>query len=83
MNGFSYRHVDVSDCGRYLIVCPQEDCRDNLLYFADLSKLSKDTGISAKLDLTQVVYKFSHDYEARIQYILNVILNVINGWVEW
>ena len=64
---FSYRHVDVSDCGRYLIVCPQEDCRDNLLYFADLAKLSKDTGISAKLDLTQVVYKFSHDYEVRIK----------------
>jgi hypothetical protein len=58
-----FRHVDISDCGQYLIVCPQEDCRDNLVYFADLNKLSKDSGISGRLDLTQVVYKFSHDYE--------------------
>lgn len=55
--------MEVSDCGRYLVVCPQEDCRDNLVYFSDLSALDPAKGISGKLDLTQVVFEFKHDYE--------------------
>ena len=58
-----FRHVDVSDCGRYLIVCPQEDCRDNLVFFTDLTEATKDGEITEKLELTQLVYQFKHDYE--------------------
>ena len=67
INGFSigFRHVDVSDCGKYLVVCPQEDCRDNLVYFAELHKISKETGITGRLELKQVIYQFKHDYEVR------------------
>ena len=60
-----FRHVDVSDCGKYLVVCPQEDCRDNLVYFAELHKLSKEIGITGRLELKQVIYQFKHDYEVR------------------
>ena len=63
---FIFRHVNVSDCGEYLIVCPQEKCRDNLVYFSNLSKATVDGGIKSKLELTQVVYKFEHDYEVII-----------------
>ncbi|XP_050674292.1 prolyl endopeptidase isoform X2 [Leptidea sinapis] len=52
--------AEVSDCGRYLIVTPVKDCRDNLLFFADLSKHPE---ISGKLPLTQIVHKFEADYE--------------------
>ncbi|XP_048489246.1 prolyl endopeptidase [Plutella xylostella] len=52
--------AEVTDCGKYLIVSPVKDCRDNLLYFADLGK-SPD--ISGKLPLTQIVFKFEADYE--------------------
>ncbi|CAG9117847.1 unnamed protein product [Plutella xylostella] len=45
--------AEVTDCGKYLIVSPVKDCRDNLLYFADLGK-SPD--ISGKLPLTQIVF---------------------------
>lgn len=60
-----FRHVDVSDCGKYLVVCPQEDCRDNLVYFAELHKISKESGITGRLELKQVIYQFKHDYEVR------------------
>ncbi|KPJ14629.1 hypothetical protein RR48_04489 [Papilio machaon] len=52
--------AEVSDCGRYLLVSPVRDCRDNLLYFADLSKHPEITGL---LPLTQIVHKFEADYE--------------------
>ena len=51
---------EVSDCGRYLIVTPVKDCRDNLLFFADLSKTPD---IAGKLQLTQIVHEFEADYE--------------------
>jgi hypothetical protein len=41
-------------------VAPVRDCRDNLLYFADLSK---HPNIDGKLPLTQIVHKFEADYE--------------------
>ncbi|XP_045492001.1 prolyl endopeptidase [Colias croceus] len=52
--------AEVSDCGRYLLVSPVRDCRDNLLYFADLAKHPE---INDKLPLTQIVHKFEADYE--------------------
>ncbi|XP_073958330.1 prolyl endopeptidase isoform X3 [Choristoneura fumiferana] len=52
--------AEVTDCGRYLIVSPVKDCRDNLLFFADLSKQAE---INGKLPLTQLVFKFEADYE--------------------
>ncbi|XP_052739442.1 prolyl endopeptidase [Bicyclus anynana] len=52
--------AEVSDCGRYLLVSPVKDCRDNLLFFADLSKTPQ---IDGKLPLTQIVHKFEADYE--------------------
>lgn len=54
--------ADVSDCGKYLIVCPQQDCRDNLVFFADLTEPMK-TGLKSKLELTQLVSKFEADYD--------------------
>ncbi|CAL8082960.1 unnamed protein product [Orchesella dallaii] len=53
--------AEVSDCGNYLIVTPQQDCRDNLVFFADLSEPLK-TGLNKKLTLTPVVTKFEADY---------------------
>ena len=50
----------MSDCGRYLLVCPAQDCRDNLVYFADMEALAN--GIDGKINLTQVVFKLEHDY---------------------
>ncbi|XP_038208448.1 prolyl endopeptidase [Zerene cesonia] len=52
--------AEVSDCGRYLLVSPVRDCRDNLLFFADLSKHPE---IDGKLPLTQIVHQFEADYE--------------------
>ncbi|XP_047020636.1 prolyl endopeptidase isoform X1 [Helicoverpa zea] len=52
--------AEVTDCGKYLIVSPVKDCRDNLLFYADLSK---QPDISGKLHLTQIVHKFEADYE--------------------
>ncbi|CAK1601726.1 unnamed protein product [Parnassius mnemosyne] len=54
--------AEVSDCGRYLVVSPVRDCRDNLLFFADLAALpaAQPTGL---LPLTQIVHKFEADYE--------------------
>lgn len=52
--------AEVTDCGKYLIVSPVKDCRDNLLFFADLTK---NPEINGKLPLTQIVHKFEADYE--------------------
>jgi len=53
--------TSISQCGKYLIVSTQEDCRDNLIFITDLSKLGEE-GITGKLELTQVVYQLKHDY---------------------
>ncbi|XP_071518101.1 prolyl endopeptidase isoform X2 [Panulirus ornatus] len=52
----------VTDCGSYLLACPREGCRDNLVYFASLPE-----NIATKLELTCIVDKFDSDY----QYITN------------
>ncbi|PSN45880.1 Prolyl endopeptidase [Blattella germanica] len=54
--------AEVSDCGQWLIITSQKDCRDNLLYFCDLNSLP-DKKISGKVNLTQVVHKLEADYE--------------------
>lgn len=71
--------AEVSDCGRYLIVSPVKDCRDNLLFFADLSKYPQ---INGKLELTQFVFKFEADYEVSkfIRVYSNVTLSSIGPW---
>ncbi|XP_046416785.1 prolyl endopeptidase [Neodiprion fabricii] len=57
--------AEVSDCGNWLIVMPLKDCKDNLVYFAELKPGTK---ISGKLPLTKVVDKLDADYE----YITNL-----------
>jgi prolyl oligopeptidase len=52
----------VSDCGQWLIITPQKDCRDNLVFFCDLKSLP-DNKVSGKVSLTQVVNKLEADYE--------------------
>jgi len=53
--------AEVSDCGRWLMVMPRKLCKDNLLYFTDLSQLPN--GIEGILPLTQVVFKLEADYD--------------------
>ncbi|XP_059480155.1 prolyl endopeptidase isoform X2 [Neocloeon triangulifer] len=58
--------AEVSDCGNYLLITPQKDCRDNLLYFTDIGSL--EDGPRGPLTLHQIVEKFEADYE----YVTNV-----------
>jgi hypothetical protein len=65
-----FRGAEVSDCGQWLIVMPQKDCRDNLIFFCDLKSLP-DNKISGKVNLTQVVHKLEADYEVMaLMYLL-------------
>lgn len=57
--------ADVSHCGRWLIVTPRRDCKDNTLYFADLNELPGGK-VTGKLSLTPVITKFEADYEVWI-----------------
>jgi len=67
----------VSDCGRWLIIIPRLDCRDNLLLFGDLKTLP-DNEISGKVNLTQVVHKFEADYQViLILCLLKIIKELI------
>jgi len=50
--------IAVTDDGKYAVVSTHEECRDNLVYIADLS----NGQISGKLNLTQIVYELKHDY---------------------
>ncbi|CAG0897700.1 unnamed protein product [Darwinula stevensoni] len=54
----------VSDCGQYLFVTPHKDCRDNLLYFADLTAQcgGPGKGPTGPITLTPVVTKFEADF---------------------
>jgi len=74
----------VSECGNYLIITPQKDCRDNLLYFADIGSL-KD-GPQGPLTLHQIVDRFEADYEVPIQKIklfLNAIILFLVHYKCW
>lgn len=50
----------VSDCGKYLILSVVKDCRDNLVFYADLENNGE---IDGKVQLTQIVFHFESDYE--------------------
>ncbi|XP_026669731.1 prolyl endopeptidase isoform X1 [Ceratina calcarata] len=52
--------AQVSDCGKWLIITPVKDCRDNLVYFTELKPGMQ---LNEKLQLTQVVDKLEADYE--------------------
>lgn len=54
----SSRGAEVSDCGQYLIITTQQDCRDNLLYYAPLPE-----HVNSKIDLTCIIDTFEADYE--------------------
>lgn len=56
----------MTDCGKYLIVSPVKDCRDNLLFYADLTKQPE---LNGKLHLTQIVHKFEADYEVHLKFL--------------
>lgn len=72
-----FRGAKVSDCGRWLIIIPRLDCRDNLLLFGDLKTLP-DNEISGKVNLTQVVHKFEADYQViLILCLLKIIKELI------
>lgn len=59
---FLYRSGTVSDCGNYLILTVIKDCRDNLVFFANLQKTGE---IRGKLSITPIVTKFESDYDVR------------------
>lgn len=54
--------ASLSDCGRYMFVTTSQDCKYNLLYFADLHISAKD-GITGLIPLTQIVSEFEADYD--------------------
>ncbi|XP_032595558.1 prolyl endopeptidase isoform X2 [Drosophila grimshawi] len=55
----------VSDCGKYLILAIVKDCRDNIIYYADLKPGEE---IVSELDVKIIVDKFESDYD----YVTNV-----------
>ncbi|XP_033235755.1 prolyl endopeptidase [Drosophila pseudoobscura] len=50
----------VSDCGLYLILAIVKDCRDNIVYYADLEPGKE---INSKLNIKKIVEKFEADYD--------------------
>ncbi|XP_055383849.1 prolyl endopeptidase-like [Condylostylus longicornis] len=60
----------VSDCGKYLILNVVKDCRDNMVYYADLEK---EGHITKNLTIYPIINEFEADYE----YITNNGLNMI------
>lgn len=54
--------AEVSECGKYLLILPQQDCRDNLVFFTEISEQMQN-GFSTKLELTPVVTSFEADYD--------------------
>ena len=54
--------AEVSDCGRYLVICIREGCDPvNRLYFTDLTTLPD--GINGILPYVKVVDNFDAEYE--------------------
>ncbi|XP_017099168.2 prolyl endopeptidase [Drosophila bipectinata] len=50
----------VSDCGKYLILAIVKDCRDNIVFYADLQPGEE---INSKLNVKKIVEKFEADYD--------------------
>lgn len=63
---FRCRSGTVSDCGDYLILTVIKDCRDNLVFFANLKKAGE---IRSKLPITPIVTKFEADYDVRKSFV--------------
>ncbi|XP_065202528.1 prolyl endopeptidase-like [Planococcus citri] len=53
--------VNLSDCGKYLIITPSDNDDHNLIYIADLEKINYE--IKGKLDLIPIVTKMEAIYE--------------------
>lgn len=71
------RSGTVSDCGNYLILTVIKDCRDNLVFFANLQKAGE---IRGKLPITPIVTKFEADYDVR--YRLCCFDQSNRNWIE-
>lgn len=56
----------VSDCGKYLILAIVKDCRDNIIYYADLIPGEE---IKSEFNVKIVVDKFESDYDVSIDII--------------
>ncbi|XP_058803391.1 prolyl endopeptidase [Phymastichus coffea] len=52
--------AEVTDCGRWLIVSPQLECQDNMVFF---TKLNPNEEIKGKLKLTEVIGTLEADYD--------------------
>jgi len=48
--------AEVTDCGNYLIVLPQQECRDNMVYFADLVDRTNQEWVEGTIDLDASYY---------------------------
>lgn len=57
---FLFSQSVVSDCGKYLILAIVKDCRDNIIYYADLKP---GEPIVSELDVKIIVDKFESDYD--------------------
>ena len=62
---YFFSGAEVSDCGRYLVICIREGCDPvNRLYFTDLTTLPD--GITGLLPYVKVVDNFDAEYEVSI-----------------
>lgn len=62
----------MTDCGTHLIVTTEQDCRDNLVFYAPFP-----TTIDAKIPLTCVISVFEADYEVSLG--VEVVSQVFEG----
>jgi len=60
---FTFSQTVVSDCGKYLILAIVKDCRDNIIYYADLIP---GEDIKSELDVKVIIDKFESDYDVSI-----------------
>lgn len=57
----------VSDCGKYLILAIVKDCRDNIIYYADLIPGEE---IKSELNVKVIVNKFESDYDVSTNLVI-------------
>lgn len=57
----------VSDCGNYLILAIVKDCRDNIIYYADLIPGEE---IKSELNVKVIVNKFESDYDVSTNLVI-------------
>lgn len=56
----------VSDCGKYLILAIVKDCRDNIVYYADLTPGEE---IKSELNVKKIITKFESDYDVSTTFV--------------